>query len=213
MGDQNVPAKSRQLLHMIDAKIAAANEQQGLSLLAKLTELSKTAYEAPETLKMPFVVSKRGRPSSTKRLPLAVERASQEYKKEKKRKLSLARQNDVASCNLPSTNVNSAATAIVDFTMHTRLHLESMVNGNISSDIPSYLPHESTMDIFDPRADGNCGFRALAKAVYGSEEEWRRVKDDLLDAYRKDEAFYQDVHGFDHSRILEILNDRTEVTY
>ncbi|GAB5587963.1 hypothetical protein Unana1_02863 [Umbelopsis nana] len=159
---QAVQAKSRQLLRTLDEKIAAANEQQGLSFLAKLTELSKNAYEAAEPLKFPLVNSKRGGPFLTKRLPLAVERSSQEYKKEKNLKLALAKkQKDVAS-----TNLKANTAAIVDLTKHVRLHLESIVNGTVASNRPSYLPHESTMDIFNPRVDGNCGFRAFATDVY-----------------------------------------------
>jgi hypothetical protein len=204
---QAVQAKSRQLLHTLDEKIAVANEQQGLSLLAMLTELCENAYEAVEPLKFPLVESKRGRPSSTKRLPLAVERSSQEYKKEKKLKIALAKkQKDVASANLKA---NTAA--IVDLTKHVRLHLESIVNGTIALNKPSYLPYESTMDIFNPRADGNCGFRALPKDVYSSEEQWRQVKDDLLGTYIKDAALYQDVQGFHHSKIMDVLTNRAEV--
>jgi hypothetical protein len=145
---------------------------------------------------------------------LAVERSSKEYKKEKKRKLTIAKkQKDVLSRNLRSTNLNADAAMIVDLTKHAKLHLEKIVNGTIASDIPSYLPHGSIMDIFNPDADGNCGFRALAKEVYGSQEEWKRVKDDLQDMYLKDSGLYQEIHGFDHSTIMDILTNLTEVEY
>jgi hypothetical protein len=140
--DQSAKAKIRQLLHVLDEMTAAANEQQTLFLLNKLTDLPENAYEAVETLKMPFVESRRGRPHATKRLSLAVERSSKEYKKEKNRKLAIAKkQKDVVSRNLQSTDVEADAAMIVDLTKHARLHLEKIVNGTIASDIPSYLPH------------------------------------------------------------------------
>jgi hypothetical protein len=109
--------------------------------------------------------------------------------------------------------VKADAAMIVDLTKHATLHLEKIVNGTIALDIPSYLPHDSITDIFNPEADGNCGFRALAKEVCGSQEEWKRVKDDLQDMYLKDAGLYQEIHGFDHSTIMDILTNRTEVKY
>jgi hypothetical protein len=105
------------------------------------------------------------------------------------------------------------AAMIVQLTKHATLHLEKIVNGTIVSHIPSYLPHDSIMDIVNPEADGNCGFRALAKEVYGSQEEWKRVKDDLQNIYLKDTGLYQAIHGYDHSTIMDILTNRTEVKY
>jgi len=119
----------------------------------------------------------------------------------------------VVSRNLQPTNVKADAAMIVQLTKYATLHLEKIVNGTIVSHIPSYLPHDSIMDIFNPDADGNWGFGALAKEVYGSQEQWKRVKDDLQDMYLKDTELYQAIHGYDHSTIMVILTNRTVVKY
>lgn len=209
--NDRVHAQSRQLLHVLDAKIAAANGQQALTLLAKLKHLSQTAYEPVESLRMPYVESRRGRPSSTKRLPLAVERASQEYRKDKKRKLVASTQGDNASRKLQFTKLNSEATALVNLATQARLRLEDIINDTVAEDTPSYIPHKSTSKIFNPLADGNCGFRALAEEVYGCQAEWKRVKDDLLDLYLQEHATYQNLYGFDDAEMVEILKNRDQV--
>jgi hypothetical protein len=86
---------------------------------------------------------------------------------------------------------------IVSLTKHTKLHLENTVNETIAADIPSYIPHGCIMDIITLESDGNCGLRAMAKAVYGSQAEWKRVKDDLHDMYLKGAGSCQEIHGFD----------------
>ncbi|KAI8327581.1 hypothetical protein BC941DRAFT_319910, partial [Chlamydoabsidia padenii] len=35
-------------------------------------------------------------------------------------------------------------------------------------------------DIRDPKKDGNCGFRCLALSMYGDEDEYGRVKEEML---------------------------------
>ena len=124
--NQVVVAKARQFLHKLDHQFASGNQQQQLALMKNLAWMSDNAYEDVDSLKMPFVVSKRGRPSTTKRLPLAVERASQELKKEKKTKLELAKeQHGAASRGLKSTSLNAKAAGIVNQT-------QTMLNWNIS---------------------------------------------------------------------------------
>jgi len=208
--NQVVVAKARQFLHKLDHQIASGNQQQQLALMKNLAWMSDDAYEDVDSLKMPFVVSKRGRPSTTKRLPLAVERASQELRKEKKTKLELAKeQHGAASRGLKSTSLNAKAAGIVNQTQ-TMVKLEHLLQA-AASNLPDYLPPGSLLDIFNPAADGNCGFRALAKAVYGSEKEWQKVKEDLLDLYRVDISRYQEIHGFDQPTIETILTNRTVV--
>jgi hypothetical protein len=51
------------------------------------------------------------------------------------------------------------------------------------------------MDNFNPKCNGNCSFRALAKEVYGSQEEWIRVKNDLQGMYLKDAELFSEMHA------------------
>ncbi|ORE06844.1 hypothetical protein BCV72DRAFT_305160 [Rhizopus microsporus var. microsporus] len=47
-----------------------------------------------------------------------------------------------------------------------------------------------------PEADGNCGFRAISIAVYGTETRWIEVKDRMLETYiRCEGSLYRDRFG------------------
>ena len=54
-------------------------------------------------------------------------------------------------------------------------------------------------DIFDPPGDGNCGFRAIAQAIGGSEYEfekgWIQVRADLLCALEEHKSHFTKIFG------------------
>jgi hypothetical protein len=39
---------------------------------------------------------------------------------------------------------------------------------------------ELDFSVYDPSADGHCGFRCLAKAIYGNEDDYQKVKNDMM---------------------------------
>jgi hypothetical protein len=105
-------AEARQLLHSLDDKLDSANQQQFQSLLSLLRELDRVPYAPVENLKMPKIVPTRGRPKGTKRLPLAVELASQDFKKKQRTKKQVA--TPISRVSEQSANAISNASHIVD---------------------------------------------------------------------------------------------------
>ncbi|KAL0087975.1 hypothetical protein J3Q64DRAFT_1469954 [Phycomyces blakesleeanus] len=65
-----------------------------------------------------------------------------------------------------------------------------------------------------PKADGNCGFRAVAIAIYNNEEEWPKVKDKMLKKYLEyRDTFYKtridsSHESFSRPPMAEILKDK-----
>jgi hypothetical protein len=62
-------------------------------------------------------------------------------------------------------------------------------------------------EIFNPKADGQCGFRALAHAFHNDEEAWKQVKKAMLTVYRTRQEFYDQYLGFESSYLLRVLQD------
>ncbi|SAL95599.1 hypothetical protein [Absidia glauca] len=55
--------------------------------------------------------------------------------------------------------------------------------------VPS-LPISQVSDVYDPSADGHCGFRCLAKAIYGNEDDYQKVKNDMMKVLVDRKDFY-----------------------
>lgn len=51
--------------------------------------------------------------------------------------------------------------------------------------------------IYNPLDDGNCGFRALAHALYNDENHWLHVKNEMLKNMESRLEEYRDFHGYD----------------
>ncbi|XP_074292997.1 uncharacterized protein LOC141619875 [Silene latifolia] len=54
---------------------------------------------------------------------------------------------------------------------------------------------DSITDWYDPQPDGNCGFRAIAHQVYSDENEWVRVRRELLAELMKNSHKYANTFG------------------
>ncbi|EPB91642.1 hypothetical protein HMPREF1544_01564 [Mucor circinelloides 1006PhL] len=48
---------------------------------------------------------------------------------------------------------------------------------------------------FNPLSDGNCGFRALALAITGNQEQYKLVKTKVIAILNKKNMFYQQIFG------------------
>jgi hypothetical protein len=55
--------------------------------------------------------------------------------------------------------------------------------------VPS-LPISQVSGVYDPSADGHCGFRCLAKAIYGNEDDYQKVKNDMMKVLVDRKDFY-----------------------
>lgn len=53
------------------------------------------------------------------------------------------------------------------------------------------IKRTSVKSVFNPKADGNCGFRALAFCIYEDEDRWKDVKTEMLSELHKNLDFYQ----------------------
>lgn len=47
------------------------------------------------------------------------------------------------------------------------------------------IPKAAVESVYNPRGDGNCGFRALAHAIYGNEDLYEDVKSRMLAHFRQ----------------------------
>ena len=69
------------------------------------------------------------------------------------------------------------------------------------------IPHSEVELVHNPIGDGNCGFRALAFELFGSEGRYIDVKDIMLIHYL--ENIDGDYKSYDHSYIQRILNPQS----
>lgn len=53
------------------------------------------------------------------------------------------------------------------------------------------IPKKHIGNVYNPKADRNCGFRSIAHELYGDENEWKQVKQQMLDHFEANIAFYQ----------------------
>ena len=71
----------------------------------------------------------------------------------------------------------------------------SLSGSVLETDFPPYIiPFiDSVTNVID---DGNCGFRAVALAIYGDQEQWKNVRTDLItDLQRRTDLYNQIFHG------------------
>ncbi|XP_012833608.1 PREDICTED: uncharacterized protein LOC105954483 [Erythranthe guttata] len=62
--------------------------------------------------------------------------------------------------------------------------------------LPSFLA-QSIASYVNVRADGNCGYRCIAKIIYGSQERWPQVRTDLVAEFMERHHLYADMFGGD----------------
>lgn len=72
-----------------------------------------------------------------------------------------------------------------------------MVNTPSKSKIPlpPQIKENQYLDHFNPIGDGNCGYRALAYALYKDQEKWLDVKAKMLDHLTVHENFFASLFG------------------
>jgi len=56
--------------------------------------------------------------------------------------------------------------------------------------IDKSIKPQSVANAFNPKADDNCSFRALAQAKHQDENRWKDVKQDMLDELNKNRDKY-----------------------
>lgn len=64
------------------------------------------------------------------------------------------------------------------------------------SQVPA-CAHQYIDEVFDPKPDGHCGFRCVAKVVYGDEDEWPKVRQLMLEKLEKEKKVLKRVLGDD----------------
>lgn len=70
-----------------------------------------------------------------------------------------------------------------------------------------HLPYQFQQYMFhtvDVKADGHCGFRAIAAQFYGTEEGWAQVRHDLIEEIIQNRYLYDAVYR-EQNRADEIL--------
>lgn len=77
--------------------------------------------------------------------------------------------------------------------------------------VAQFIPKQVIADVHDPRGDGNCGFRSLAKALLGDEKLYKQVKSSMLTTYHKYKNTYY--RGYDHKRLPSTLDPNSSEWY
>jgi hypothetical protein len=57
--------------------------------------------------------------------------------------------------------------------------------------VDPHIPKKYIESVYNPRGDGNCGFRCLAQEVFGNENDWKKMKQQMLDHLDERIHFYQ----------------------
>ncbi|CAG8830884.1 20610_t:CDS:2, partial [Gigaspora margarita] len=129
-------------------------------------EFDNSSLNVPETklseIKIPEKITGRGRPSGTKRLPIAIEKMDAVKKKKKVDKRPL-------NSRIPANDIDQ---------------------------------------IYNPKSDDNCGFRALAIAIRGNKENWVLVKLAMNGQLNKRMEIYKDWLGYNINSLKRILESR-----
>ncbi|RIB16178.1 hypothetical protein C2G38_2038789 [Gigaspora rosea] len=173
------------------------DEQQKSALLNQLDDILTVPEVKLSDIKVPERIKGKGRPSGTKRLPTALERMEQE---EKKRKM-----NDYKNKKKPK-DVKKELTKSTSFSQCiSELHIEDQ-NSKI---LLSYrIPANDIDQVYNPLSDGNCGFRALAFAIRGNEENWDLIKLAMNNQLNKRIEIYKDWLGYNVELLKQILESR-----
>ncbi|OAV85013.1 hypothetical protein PTTG_30869, partial [Puccinia triticina 1-1 BBBD Race 1] len=85
------------------------------------------------------------------------------------------------------------------------------VEPNYLSQIPGHL-QQFIPNIFNPAADGNCGFHCVAKALGYNEDGWFRVREEMLKEASEYRAVYTKLQGSNDvmTKILERIKVETK---
>ncbi|KAI7967357.1 hypothetical protein MJO29_000634 [Puccinia striiformis f. sp. tritici] len=77
--------------------------------------------------------------------------------------------------------------------------------------IPKHI-QQHIKDVFDPTADGNCGFRCLARSLGYAEDGWRKVRKELTKEATDHKGVYLKLQGGEESmnRIIESLEESSK---
>ena len=79
-------------------------------------------------------------------------------------------------------------------------------SNSLLESLPHFL-HSLIDSAFDVRADGNCGFRAVAVTTGRKEDDWLIVKRELRAEAVKNEMLFRNIWGDkDYDRFLDVLN-------
>lgn len=171
-------------------------------------------------LKEPSNVKSKGRPQGTKRLPTAVELIDRKIEAEKKAavKREKAKQKQAEKpMEQPAvkriklvirqpTAANEGSKYVGQWCI-IRLRLMQTFNNpcNSCQNVVNGIPVDPLIaaifvkSVYNPKADVNCGFRAVAKALMNDEERWWPVKQAMSSHLQKNLEKYQnhlcyDVH-------------------
>jgi hypothetical protein len=52
------------------------------------------------------------------------------------------------------------------------------------------IPKKHIESVFNPKGDGNCGFRSLSHELYNDQDQWKNVKQEMLDHMNQNSDFY-----------------------
>ena len=76
--------------------------------------------------------------------------------------------------------------------------------------VDSSIPKKHIDLIFNPKGDGNCGFRSLAYEIYSNQDEWKSIKQEMLDNLTANQHFYLKLFtqdNFDTAKNILICRD------
>lgn len=69
-------------------------------------------------------------------------------------------------------------------------------------------------NIFDPKGDGNCGFRCVAKLIFDDEEKYAEVRSIMVSCLSDNEHLFVKMLGKDgHKKLLKNLQPRGPVVF
>ncbi|KAI9310055.1 hypothetical protein BX666DRAFT_2090648 [Dichotomocladium elegans] len=71
--------------------------------------------------------------------------------------------------------------------------------------VTDIIPRHTVDSVFNPLGDGNCGFRAIAFAVYGAEDEYEYVKKEMREQFIAMQD--KDYVGYLKARIEKVLSE------
>ncbi|CAG8747503.1 8934_t:CDS:2, partial [Cetraspora pellucida] len=182
--DELVLLKS-QLYEIESRYVSFPDEQQKLALLEKLNEILAVPVTNLSEVKVPEKIVGKGHPSKTKRLPIGIELMEQ---KEKKKKAKISKKKQTKNSNFLPISIEDQKLKVL---------------------LSSQIPVDNIDQIYDPKSDGNCGFRSLAFAIRGNEKNWILVKLAMNSQLTKCLEVYKSWLGYNTDLLSQILEYRT----
>ncbi|CAG8785416.1 30737_t:CDS:2, partial [Gigaspora margarita] len=163
----------------LDRKVLNRFSNQKSTLLEKLDDILAVPETKLSEIKISGKIKGRGHPSGTKQLPIALEHMEAEMNKKKIDASSLQ--------NVLAFHINDKMSKIL---------------------LNFRIPVDDIDQVYNLKSDRNCGFRALAVAIRGNEENWSLVKLAMNSHLNKRMEVYEKWLGYNTDLLKQILESR-----